>query len=365
MQRSEEDLSVNLGDRSYPILIGDGALGTRDLTPWVSGERILIVTNETVGPLYLEQVRGNFPGCEIDEIQLPDGERYKNWETLNRIFDTLLENHHTRKTTLVALGGGVIGDITGFAAAVYQRGVEFIQIPTTLLSQVDASVGGKTGINHPLGKNMVGAFHQPAVVVIDPLTLNTLPPAELSAGMAEVIKYGLIRDAEFLEWLEEHMDRLMALQADDLKEAIRRSCECKAAIVAEDERESGVRALLNLGHTFGHAIETHTGYSEWLHGEAVAAGMMMATDLSERLGYLNYNDSTRVRQLLIRARLPVNPPEGMTPVHFKALMKVDKKNLNGQLRLVLLQALGDAFVTSDFDEEALEATLDYFCHPLD
>ena len=365
MEPNEASLDVSLGDRSYSILIRDGALGSQDLTPWLSGDRVLIVTNETVGPLYLEQCRACFAGRDIDEVQLPDGERYKNWETLNRIHDRLLEKQHTRRTTLVALGGGVIGDITGFAAATYQRGVSYIQIPTTLLAQVDASVGGKTGINHPLGKNMIGAFHQPSVVMIDPLTLNSLPPAELSAGMAEVIKYGLIRDAGFLEWLEECMDPLMALQADRLKTAIRRSCECKASIVAEDERESGVRALLNLGHTFGHAIETHTGYSEWLHGEAVAAGMMMATHMSERLGWLNYNDTERVRQLLTRARLPVNPPKGMTPVHFRALMQVDKKNISGQLRLVLLRSLGDATVTGDFDDEALEATLDHFCHPLD
>ena len=365
MELSETDLNVSLGERSYPILIQEGGLGSRDLSPWLNGDRVLIVTNETVGPLYLEQARACFPDCEIDELQLPDGERYKNWETLNRIFDRLLDKQHTRRTTLVALGGGVIGDIAGFAAATYLRGVSYIQIPTTLLAQVDASVGGKTGINHPLGKNMIGAFHQPSVVLIDPLTLDSLPPAELSAGIAEVIKYGLIRDADFLEWLEECMDQLMALRSEELKKAIRRSCECKAAIVAEDEREAGVRALLNFGHTFGHAIETHTGYSEWLHGEAVAAGMVMAADLSERLGYLNYNDTVRVRQLLIRSRLPVNPPKGMTPVNFKALMQVDKKNVSGQLRLVLLRSLGDAIVTDNFGADALDATLDHFCHPLD
>ncbi len=365
MHEPKQRLDVQLGERSYPILIEEGALGATDLSSWVQGEQVMIVTNETVAPLYLETARQCFPGKQVDEVVLPDGERHKNWEVLNRIFDALLENRHTRRTTLVALGGGVIGDMTGFAAASYQRGVPYIQIPTTLLAQVDSSVGGKTGINHPLGKNMIGAFHQPVGVLADPGTLNTLPPAELSAGMAEVIKYGMIRDESFLAWLEEHMDRLMALQAGDLAEAIRRSCECKAAIVTEDERESGIRAILNLGHTFGHAIETHTGYSEWLHGEAVAAGMLMATDLSERLGYLGYNDSVRLRQLLIRARLPVNPPEGMTPVHFKALMAVDKKNVHGSLRLVLLRSVGDAFVTGDFDTQALEATLDHFCHPLD
>ena len=365
MQPKQDHLNVELGERSYPIVIEEGSLGSMDLTPWVAGDRVLIVSNETVAPLYLAQARASFPGCVVDEVILPDGERYKSWETLNRIFDVLIEKQHTRRTTLVALGGGVIGDITGFAAATWQRGVDFIQIPTTLLAQVDASVGGKTGINHPQGKNMIGAFHQPGIVVADPLTLGSLPPTEMAAGMAEVIKYGLIRDADFLAWLEEHMEHLMAMQPEPLKEAIRRSCECKAAVVAEDEREAGVRALLNLGHTFGHAIETHTGYSEWLHGEAVAAGMMMATDLSERLGDLNYNDSVRVRQLLIRARLPVNPPEGMSPVHFRALMQVDKKNVSGRVRLVLLRSLGDAYVTEDFDPEAFEATLSHFCHPLD
>ncbi|MDX1588536.1 MAG: 3-dehydroquinate synthase [Oleiphilaceae bacterium] len=365
MHKAAHELTVELGERSYPIFIRDGALGQQDLGPWCAGDRVLIVSNETVAPLYMDQARGSFPGKEIDTVVLPDGERFKNWEVLNRIFDTLLDRRHSRRTTLVALGGGVIGDMTGFAAAAYQRGVAFIQIPTSLLAQVDSSVGGKTGINHPLGKNMIGAFHQPEAVLIDPGTLATLPPHQFSAGLAEVIKYGLIRDEPFLAWLEEHVDELMALQPEVLAEAIRRSCECKAQVVAEDERESGVRATLNLGHTFGHAIETHTGYSDWLHGEAVAVGMLMAADLSERLGWLNYNDSVRIRQLLLRVRLPVNPPEGMTPVHFKALMAVDKKNLTGQLRLVLLRKIGEAAVTEDFDPALLEATLDHFCHPLD
>jgi len=365
MQTADHELTVELGDRSYPIIISDGSLGQRDLNPWVTGDQVLIVTNETVGPLYLDAAKSCFPGKQIDTVVLPDGERYKNWEVLNRIFDVLLEKRHTRKTTLVALGGGVVGDMTGFAASAYQRGVAFIQIPTTLLAQVDSSVGGKTGINHPLGKNMIGAFHQPEVVLIDPQTLMTLPPNQFAAGMAEVIKYGLIRDEPFLAWLEEHIDALMALQSDLVAEAIRRSCECKAEVVAADERESGVRATLNLGHTFGHAIETHTGYSEWLHGEAVAAGMVMAADLSERLGWLPYNDSVRIRQLLLRARLPVSPPEGMTPVHFKALMAVDKKNVSGQLRLVLLESVGQAVVTQDFDPALLDACLDHFCHPVD
>lgn len=362
MQMADRELSVELGDRSYPILIRDGGLDSVDLTPWVQGQQVMIVTNETVAPLYLDKARARFPGKDVDAVVLPDGERYKNWEVLNRIFDGLLEHQHTRRTTVVALGGGVVGDMAGFAAAAYQRGVPFIQIPTTLLAQVDSSVGGKTGINHPQGKNMIGAFHQPEMVLIDPSTLSTLPANEFAAGMAEVIKYGLIRDEAFLGWLEEHMDTLMALQPDVVAEAIHRSCDCKARIVAEDEREAGVRAILNLGHTFGHAIETHTGYSEWLHGEAVAAGMVMATDLSERMGWLNYNDTVRVRQLLQRARLPVWPPEGMAPTHFRALMAVDKKNVRGKLRLVLLESIGHAVVTEAFDHERFEETLDHFCH---
>lgn len=365
MHKAAHELTVQLGERSYPIFIRDGALGQQDLGEYCAGDRVLIVSNETVAPLYMEQAKGSFPGKQIDTVVLPDGERFKNWEVLNRIFDTLLDRQHSRRTTLVALGGGVIGDMTGFAAAAYQRGVAFIQIPTSLLAQVDSSVGGKTGINHPLGKNMIGAFHQPQAVLIDPASLATLPPHQFSAGMAEVIKYGLIRDEPFLAWLEEHVDELMALQPQVLAEAIRRSCECKAQVVAEDEHESGIRATLNLGHTFGHAIETHTGYSDWLHGEAVAVGMLMAADLSERLGWLNYNDSVRIRQLLLRVRLPVNPPEGMTPVHFKALMAVDKKNVTGQLRLVLLRSVGEAVVTEAFDPGLLDATLDHFCHPLD
>ena len=361
MPEGLRELRVELGERSYPIMIGKGMLGETDLTPYISGQRVMIVTNATIAPLYLEQARHSFPGCQVDEVVLPDGEAYKNWETLNLIFDALLEKRHSRKTTIVALGGGVVGDMAGFAAACYQRGVEFIQIPTTLLSQVDSSVGGKTGINHPLGKNMIGAFHQPRCVLIDTDTLSTLPSREVSAGLAEVIKYGLIREPEFLDWLESAMPDLMGLDADALTEAIYRSCACKADVVAQDEREGGLRAILNLGHTFGHAIETHAGYGNWLHGEAVGAGMMMAANLSHRLGFISDNDLRRVAAIITSAGLPTGVPEGMTPAHFMELMAVDKKNVDGRLRLILLRQLGDAEVTDQFSSDALAATLNTFC----
>ncbi|GAA3569584.1 3-dehydroquinate synthase [Marinobacter xestospongiae] len=365
MTESKQQLQVDLGDRSYPILIGDGLLGVSDLGRYVAGNQVMIVTNETVAPLYLDAARRCFAGKAVDTVILSDGERYKDWETLNRIFDALLERRHSRKTTLVALGGGVVGDMTGFAAASYQRGVPFIQIPTTLLSQVDSSVGGKTGINHPLGKNMIGAFHQPEVVLIDTRTLATLPPREVSAGLAEVIKYGLIRDVEFLAWLESEMDRLMGLDSVALAEAIYRSCACKAEVVAQDEREGGLRAILNLGHTFGHAIETFAGYGNWLHGEAVGSGMVMAADLSRRMGMISPEDDDRVRRLVQKAGLPTTVPGGMTPDDFRTLMAVDKKNVDGSLRLVLMRALGDAVVTADIDADALQQTLLSFCQTAD
>lgn len=355
------ELRVELGERSYPIVIGQGLLGNYDLSGHVAGDQVMIVSNDTVAPLYLEQARACFPGKVIDSVILPDGEKFKNWETLNRIFDALLERRHTRKTTLVALGGGVVGDMTGFAAACYQRGVPFIQIPTTLLSQVDSSVGGKTGINHPLGKNMVGAFHQPEAVLIDTESLNTLPPREVSAGLAEVIKYGLIRDAVFLEWLERSLNALVARDGEAIAEAIFRSCACKAEVVALDEREGGIRATLNLGHTFGHAIETFAGYGNWLHGEAVGTGMLMAADLSAREGMISADDRARVADLVRRAGLPERPPVGMTGADFMELMAVDKKNVDGQLRLVLLASLGKAIVTADAAPENLAATLNGFC----
>ncbi|WP_206081120.1 3-dehydroquinate synthase [Marinobacter orientalis] len=355
------ELTVDLGERTYPIVIGQGLLGSYDLAPFVQGQQVMIVTNETVAPLYLESARACFPGKQVDTVVLPDGEKYKDWQTLNRIFDGLLEKRHSRKTTLVALGGGVVGDMAGFAAASYQRGVPFIQMPTTLLSQVDSSVGGKTGINHPLGKNMIGAFHQPEVVLIDTDTLRTLPPREVSAGLAEVIKYGLIRDTDFLCWLEQEIASLVDLDPATLVEAIYRSCACKADVVALDERESGLRAILNLGHTFGHAIETFAGYGNWLHGEAVGTGMMMAADLSLRQGMIREQERTRAVRIIERANLPARAPAGMTPDDFRRLMAVDKKNVDGSLRLVLLRALGDAVVTDQVDVSQLDATLRAFC----
>ncbi|MGM0774092.1 MAG: 3-dehydroquinate synthase [Pseudomonadota bacterium] len=361
MLDSVRELTVDLGERTYPIIIGQGLLGSYDLTPFVQGNQVMIVTNETVAPLYLESAKACFPGKNVDVAVLPDGEKYKDWQTLNQIFDHLLEQRHSRKTTLVALGGGVVGDMTGFAAASYQRGVPFIQIPTTLLSQVDSSVGGKTGINHPLGKNMIGAFHQPEVVLIDTESLRTLPPREVSAGLAEVIKYGLIRDTEFLGWLEKEVTALVDLETTALVEAIYRSCACKADVVALDEREGGLRAILNLGHTFGHAMETFAGYGNWLHGEAVGTGMMMAADLSLRQGMISEQDRARAIRLIAQASLPGRAPEGMTPDDFHRLMAVDKKNVDGALRLVLLRALGDAVVTDEVDVVKLDETLRTFC----
>lgn len=354
-------LDLDLGARSYPIVIGRDLLGNFDLTPWIRGSQVLVVTNETVAPLYLERLSGSLQGKAVDSVILPDGEAYKNWQTLNAIFDGLLEHRHTRKTTLIALGGGVVGDMTGFAAACYQRGVDFLQVPTTLLSQVDSSVGGKTGINHPLGKNMIGAFHQPRLVLIDTDTLKSLPPQEFSAGLAEVIKYGLIREPGFLRWIEDHLDDLVGLESLALSEAIYRSCACKADVVAQDEREGGLRAILNLGHTFGHAIETYTGYSEWLHGEAVAVGMLMAADLSARLDWLSRDDVERVGAILKRAALPLQPPAGMMPDDFVRLMAVDKKNVDGRLRLVVLRAIGCAEVTDNVAQVTLRQTLEAFC----
>lgn len=351
-------LNVDLGDRSYPIYIGARLLEGPDLlAPHISGKRVCIVTDDTVAPLYLPALETALAAYQITRVVLPTGEAFKNWATLQQIFDALLGERHDRKTTLIALGGGVIGDMTGFAAACYQRGVNFIQIPTTLLSQVDSSVGGKTGINHPAGKNMIGAFYQPQAVLIDTSSLQTLPEREISAGLAEIIKYGLIRDAEFLDWLERNMARLRALDSDLVTEAIMRSCAIKAEVVAADEREGGVRAILNLGHTFGHAIETHQGYGSWLHGEAVGAGMVMALDLSARLGWIDVQQFERGRRIIAAAGLPVAPPESMTVDDFRRLMAVDKKVLDGQLRLVLLRSLGEAIVTADFDTEALSACL--------
>lgn len=351
------ELTVDLGDRSYPIYIGEQLLDDpRYLSKHILGKQVFIVTNTSIAPLYLSRLLATLSGYQVNSVILPDGESYKSLEVLNRIFDGLLEERHNRTTTLIALGGGVVGDMTGFAAACYQRGVGFIQVPTTLLAMVDSSVGGKTGVNHPLGKNMIGAFYQPYCVLVDTDVLTTLPPRELSAGIAEIIKYGLIADYPFFEWLEKNIDQLLAGDRGALAYAIERSCQNKASVVAADEREGGLRAILNLGHTFGHAIETAQGYGNWLHGEAVAAGMMMAADLSWRNGAISTEDLERIRQLLLRARLPVKAPADMTEEQFLALMGVDKKVLDGRLRLVLLEKMGKALVTSDIDPELLTQT---------
>ncbi|QEY57826.1 3-dehydroquinate synthase [Pseudomonas sp. C27(2019)] len=351
-------LTVELAERSYPIYIGTDLLRQAQLfTPHIVGRKVAIVSNTTVAPLYVQQLRQALQGYEISEVILPDGESYKNWETLQLIFDSLLADKHDRKTTLIALGGGVIGDMAGFAAACYQRGVNFIQVPTTLLAQVDSSVGGKTGINHPLGKNMVGAFYQPQAVIIDTATLATLPARELSAGLAEVIKYGLICDEPFLTWLEQHIDQLRRLDSLALIETIERSCAAKAKVVSADEREAGVRATLNLGHTFGHAIETEQGYGAWLHGEAVSAGTVMALEMSHRLEWITLQQRNRGIKLLLQAGLPVVPPATMTAQTFLAHMAVDKKNIGGHIRLVLLRDLGDALITTEYPVDMLHDVL--------
>ncbi|KAG2445464.1 hypothetical protein HXX76_000082 [Chlamydomonas incerta] len=360
-------VEVDLGDRSYPIYIGAGLLNQGELLrKHIPGKRVLIVTNETIAPLYLERVRSALlegGKLQVDEVVLPDGEEYKNMEVLGKVWDKALESRMDRGVTFLALGGGVVGDMTGFAAACYQRGVHFVQVPTTVMAQVDSSVGGKTGVNHPLGKNMIGAFYQPRVVLVDTDTLATLPDRELASGISEVIKYGLIRDAAFFEWLEANMDRLLARDPEAIAYAVERSCINKAEVVAADERESseGVRATLNLGHTFGHAIETGTGYGVWLHGEAVAAGTVMAADLSYRLGWIDQALHDRIVALMKRARLPILPPASMTTEQFRSLMAVDKKVLAGKLRLILLRGpLGNCVVTGDFDPVKLEETLAHF-----
>ena len=354
-----QTLQVALGDRSYPIHIGPNIISEIDLIlPHLKRKQVAIITNTTVAPLYLQMLAQPLrnAGVSVLEIILPDGEVYKNSETLNKIYDTLLQNRCERSTTLIALGGGVIGDLTGYAAATYLRGVPFIQIPTTLLSQVDSSVGGKTGINHPLGKNMIGAFYQPKLVLADIHTLKTLPQRELSAGVAEVIKYGLIRDADFFNWLEVNISKLMSLDEAVISYAIYRSCKNKAEVVTADEHETGERALLNLGHTFGHAIENAMGYGVWLHGEAVAAGTMLAADLSQRLGWLSTEEVKRISALLAASSLPVQAPAlGME--RYIDLMGMDKKVQDGKIRLVLQQGIGKAVITSDYDAEKLRATL--------
>lgn len=356
-----QKLDVSLAERSYPIYIDRGLLGQDLIRGHVRGNQVMVVTNETIAPLYLDAVTRGLGDLQCDTLILPDGEQHKTLATLERIFDALMAHRHSRTTTLVALGGGVIGDMVGFAAACYQRGVDFIQVPTTLLAQVDSSVGGKTAVNHPRGKNMIGAFHQPRAVVIDTAVLDTLPEREFAAGMAEVIKYGLIRDPEFFQWLLDNQAALAARDTAPVAEAILRSCRNKAEVVAADETEQGNRALLNLGHTFGHAMETFTGYRDWLHGEAVSAGMVMAARMSLELGWLNQADLDRVSDSLAAWKLPVTAPEGMARADFSELMALDKKVQNGRLRLVLLNQIGDALVTGEYDPNALTRTLEAFC----
>lgn len=354
-----QTLHVSLGDRSYPIHIGQNLISSAHLVvPYLKRKQVAIITNTTVAPLYLEQLAQPLraAGITVITVILPDGEAYKSSATLNLIYDALLENRCERGTTLIALGGGVIGDLTGYAAATYLRGVPFIQIPTTLLSQVDSSVGGKAGINHPLGKNMIGAFYQPKLVLIDIDTLQSLPPRELSAGVAEVIKYGLIRDAEFFDWLEVNMTKLMALDTKVITEAIYRSCQNKAQVVGVDEHETGERALLNLGHTFGHAIENGMGYGVWLHGEAVAAGTMMAANLSKSMGWLSAAELARMDALFKKAKLPLIPPS-LGVERYIDLMGLDKKVENGKIRLVLQQGIGKSIITSSYDAQLLKQTL--------
>jgi 3-dehydroquinate synthase len=357
-------LTVALESRSYPIHIGAGLLERGDLIlPHLKSPLAAVISNQTVAPLYLAKLSATLKagGVHVTEIVLPDGEQHKNWQTLNLVFDALLQNRCERATTLIALGGGVVGDLAGFAAATYQRGIPFIQVPTTLLAQVDSSVGGKTGINHPLGKNMIGAFWQPRLVLADTDTLRTLPERELSAGLAEVIKYGLIRDEPFFEWLEGNMDRLRAREPEALTHAIERSCANKAEVVAADETESGLRALLNLGHTFGHAIEAGLGYGEWLHGEAVAAGTVMAMALSRRLGWLGQGEFARAVALFERAGLPTRGP-ALGADRYLELMTLDKKVAAGKLRLILLEGIGRGVIRSDVPAADVRAAIEICCH---
>ncbi|CDY75789.1 3-dehydroquinate synthase [Caballeronia glathei] len=351
-------VNVELGDRAYPIHIGADLIAQTGLfAGHIAGSSVAIVTNSTIDPLYGDALRRALAplGKKVTTVVLPDGEAHKNWETLNRIFDALLTERADRKTTLIALGGGVVGDMTGFAAACYMRGVPFIQVPTTLLSQVDSSVGGKTGINHPLGKNMIGAFYQPQAVIADIGVLRSLPERELAAGLAEVIKTGAIADAEFFQWIEANIDALNRCDPQALAHAVKRSCEVKASVVAADEREGGLRAILNFGHTFGHAIEAGLGYGEWLHGEAVGCGMVMAADLSARLGKLDEASKKRLVDVIAAARLPVRAP-ALGADRYIDLMKVDKKAQAGEIKFILLTRFGDVQITGAPDE-AVRATL--------
>ncbi|HFD11431.1 MAG TPA: 3-dehydroquinate synthase [Crenotrichaceae bacterium] len=353
-----DTLDVELGDRSYPIYIGDGLFTQKELLlDLLAGHQVLVVTNTTVSPLYLDKILAQLDGLNPRALELEDGEQYKTLDTVTRIFDALLEQRFSRNSTLIALGGGVIGDITGFAAACYQRGVNFIQIPTTLLAQVDSSVGGKTGVNHPLGKNMIGAFYQPKGVIIDISALTTLPDRELKAGIAEVIKYGLIDDSEFFEWIELNLDNILKRERKVLTHAIRRSCEIKAEIVAADEKEAGIRAILNFGHTFGHAIEAGCGYGVYLHGEAVSIGMCLAAELSCRLDYISLKQLHRIIALLERTGLPTTLPEQLSTNEYLKLMAVDKKNIDGEIRVIVLEQMGKAGLPVSIDTVLLKKTI--------
>lgn len=354
-----QTLAVELGDRSYPIYIGSALLDQPLLIEkHIRASQVLIVTNETIAPLYLEKTKLLFTSYHCNVVILKDGERYKSLENLNLVFDKLLQEKHSRTTTLIALGGGVVGDMTGFAAACYQRGVAFIQIPTTLLAQVDSSVGGKTGVNHPLGKNMIGAFHQPSCVLIDVDTLKTLPDREYRSGLAEVIKYGLINDKDFFDWLSVNIEKLLKRDADALIFAIRSSCSNKAKIVAEDEKEIGVRALLNFGHTFGHAIESWQQYKGFLHGEAIAVGSVIASELSCRLGFLPPDQNKKIRDIFLRAGLPVLPPVDMDSSTFVDFMQRDKKVIDSRLRLILLKSIGSAVISEDASLDQIVSVID-------
>ncbi len=350
-------LAVDLGSIRYPITIGPGLLGDRALwTRQVPGTDLMVITNTTVGPLYLEALRKGLSERRIETCVLPDGERYKTLDTLSRVLDQLVEHRFNRDAVVVALGGGVVGDLAGFAAACYQRGIGYVQVPTTLLAQVDSSVGGKTGVNHAGGKNLIGAFHQPLAVLADTDTLASLPDRELRAGLAEIIKYGCVWDPTLFEWLETHMGELLGRDTGALGEAIGRSCAIKAAVVGRDERESHLRAILNFGHTFGHAIEAATGYETYLHGEAVALGMIIAAELSQRLGLLDGRSAARAGALVRLAGLPTEAPR-LGADRVARLMRMDKKVLAGKVRLVLLEGLGRAVVTDAYDRDALESVL--------
>lgn len=358
---STKTVDVDLGERSYPIHIGRGILSNSELyRDHIHGKQVLLVSNETVAPLYLEQVKAALVQFQCESVILPDGEKYKTLDVWHRIFDALLKYRFNRQCTIVALGGGVVGDMAGFAAASYQRGVNFIQVPTTLLAQVDSSVGGKTGVNHPLGKNMIGAFHQPQCVIADTDTLNTLDDRQLSAGIAEIIKYGLINDVELFDWLEHNIESLLSRNPEALAFAIERSCIDKAQVVAADEMEAGQRALLNLGHTFGHAIETGVGYGAWLHGEAVGAGMCMAAKLSMEHGWITQQEEARITALVEKSGLPTEPPGELSVDQMLELMAVDKKVQDGNLRLVLMKGIGSSLVTDRFDLDRLKHTLNSY-----